>query len=129
MGAPLSPRARRIMVEVHHDPEHAWSDGARACTLSSSPAHADIHVIAPVIGKQLDSATWSGAVIGTDVRRQRRQRRLMGRVGSFSTRPASSTSGTRSSAAAATFRSIFEAIKAAGRLGVIPLENSSPAAS
>jgi len=84
--------------------------------LSSRPAHAGHHVIGRSFGKQLDSATWSGVrVIGTDVKTAAAEQRagFMGRVGASATRPAGSTSGTRRALPLPTFRSIFEAIKAA----------------
>jgi prephenate dehydratase len=89
----------------------------------------DIYVIAPVIGKQLDSAHLERVrVIGR--RRQngsgRQRAGFMGRVGSFSHKACQQYFGDAvEEVPLPTFRSIFEAIKA-GQVdyGVIPLENS-----
>jgi prephenate dehydratase len=138
MREKVSPMARSaiaagadgIMVEVHHDPEHAWSDGAQSLYPQQfRQLMRDIHVIAPVIGKQLDSAHLERVrVIGR--RRQngsgRQRAGFMGRVGSFSHKACRQYFGDAVEAVPLpTFRSIFEAIKA-GQVdyGVIPLENS-----
>jgi 3-deoxy-7-phosphoheptulonate synthase len=138
MREKVSPMARSaiaagadgIMVEVHHDPEHAWSDGPQSLYPQQfRQLMRDIHVIAPVIGKQLDSAHLERVrVIGR--RRQngsgRQRAGFMGRVGSFSHKACRQYFGDAVEAVPLpTFRAIFEAIKA-GQVdyGVIPLENS-----
>jgi prephenate dehydratase len=138
MREKVSPMARSaiaagadgIMVEVHHDPEHAWSDGPQSLYPQQfRQLMRDIHVIAPVIGKQLDSAHLERVrVIG--LRRQngsgRQRAGFMGRVGSFSHKACRQYFADAVEAVPLpTFRAIFEAIKA-GQVdyGVIPLENS-----
>jgi 3-deoxy-7-phosphoheptulonate synthase len=138
MREKVSPMARSavaagadgIMVEVHHDPDHAWSDGAQSLYPQQfRQLMRDIYVIAPVIGKQLDSAHLD-RVQAIERRRQsgsgRQRAGFMGRVGSFSHKACRQYFGDAVEATPLpTFRAIFDAIKA-GQIeyGVIPLENS-----
>jgi prephenate dehydratase len=138
MREKVSPMARSaiaagadgIMVEVHHDPEHAWSDGPQSLYPQQfRQLMRDIYVIAPVIGKQLDSAQLERVRV-IERRRQngsgRQRAGYMGRVGSFSHKACRQYFGDSVEAVPLpTFPSIFEAIKV-GQIdyGVIPLENS-----
>jgi prephenate dehydratase len=118
------------MVEVHHDPDHALSDGAQSLYPQQfRQLLRDIYVIAPVIGKQLDSAQLERVRV-IERRRQngsgRQKAGFMGRVGSFSHKACRQYFGDSVEARPLpTFHAIFEAIKA-GQIdyGVIPLENS-----
>jgi 3-deoxy-7-phosphoheptulonate synthase len=138
MREKVSPMARSaiaagadgIMVEVHHDPDHALSDGAQSLYPQQfRQLLRDIYVIAPVIGKQLDSAQLERVRV-IERRRQngsgRQRAGFMGRVGSFSHKACRQYFGDSVEARPLpTFHAIFEAIKA-GQIdyGVIPLENS-----
>ncbi|MEJ5358393.1 MAG: 3-deoxy-7-phosphoheptulonate synthase [Desulfobacterales bacterium] len=139
MREKVSPMARAavaagadgIMVEVHHDPERALSDGAQ----SLYPAQfrqlmRDLYVIAPVIGKRLDFSHMDR--VRTIGRRSQEagsakpRAGFMGRPGSFSHKACLQYFADSVEAVSlSTFRAIFEAIRE-GRLdyGVIPLENS-----
>jgi 3-deoxy-7-phosphoheptulonate synthase len=138
MREKVSPMARSaiaagadgMMVEVHHDPDHALSDGAQSLYPHQfRQLMRDIYVIAPVIGKQLDTAQLERVRV-IERRRQngsgRQRAGFMGRPGSFSHKACLQYFGDSVAAAGLpTFRSIFEAIKAAEiEYGVIPIENS-----
>ena len=138
MREKVSPMARSaiaagadgMMVEVHHDPDHALSDGAQSLYPHQfRQLMRDIYVIAPVIGKQLDSAHLERVRV-IERRRQngsgRQRAGFMGRVGSFSHKACLQYFGDAVAAVPLpTFRSIFEAIKDAEvDYGIIPLENS-----
>ena len=53
--AAIAAGADALMVEVHHDPDHALSDGPQSLYPKQfGQLTRDIYVIAPVVGKQLD---------------------------------------------------------------------------
>ncbi len=138
MREKVSPMARAavaagadgIMVEVHHDPERALSDGAQ----SLYPAQfrqlmRDLYVIAPVIGKRLDFTHMERVrTIGRRSREGSGKPRagFMGRAGSFSHKACLQYFADAVEAVSFhAFRAIFEAIREGGiDYGVIPLENS-----
>ena len=107
MREKVSPMARSaiaagadgLMIEVHHDPDHALSDGAQSLYPQQfRQLMRDIYVIAPVIGKQLDFAHLERVQV-IERKRQKRQRAPAGRAswaGSApsATRPACSISAT-----------------------------------
>jgi 3-deoxy-7-phosphoheptulonate synthase len=129
--AAIAAGADGLMIEVHHEPDKALSDGAQ----SLYPAQfgqlmRDIYVIAPVVGKQLDfaylrkAATVARACLETGRREQ--SAAFLGEKGTFSHKACTQFFGNQVSAASLhSFRAIFEAVKN-GRAdyGVLPLENS-----
>ncbi len=139
MREKVSPMARAavaagadgIMVEVHHDPPRALSDGAQ----SLYPAQfrqlmRDLYVIAPVIGKRLDFSHMDRVrTIGRraqEAGNAKPRAGFMGRIGSFSHKACQQYFADAVEAVSLpTFRSIFAAIRE-GRIdyGVIPIENS-----
>jgi len=138
MREKVSPMARSaiaagadgLMVEVHHDPDHAMSDGAQSLFPQQfRQLMRDIYVIAPVIGKQLDFAHLERVKVIDRKRKNgsaRQRAAFMGRVGTFSHKACLQYFGDAAEAVPLpTFQSIFEAIKAGGvDYGIVPLENS-----
>ena len=138
MREKVSPMARSaiaagadgLMIEVHHDPDHALSDGPQSLYPHQfRRLMRDIYVIAPVIGKQLDFAHLERVQVIERKRRAgsaRQRAAFVGRVGTFSHKACLQYFGTAAEAVPLpTFQSIFEAVKA-GRVdyGIVPIENS-----
>jgi 3-deoxy-7-phosphoheptulonate synthase len=138
MREKVSPMARAavaagadgLMIEVHHDPDQALSDGPQSLYPQQfRQLMRDIYVIAPVIGKQLDFAQQERVRIldGQGKNGGARPRAaFMGRVGTFSHKACRQYFGpTVAAVALPTFPSIFDAVKSgAVDYGIIPLENS-----
>jgi 3-deoxy-7-phosphoheptulonate synthase len=138
MREKVSPMARSavaagadgLMIEVHHDPEHALSDGAQSLYPQQfRQLMRDIYVIAPVIGKQLDFAHLERVQVIERKRKNgsaRQRAAFMGRMGTFSHKACLQYFGDAAEGVPLpSFRSIFEAVKT-GRVdyGIVPLENS-----
>ena len=138
MREKVSPMARSaiaagadgLMIEVHHDPDHALSDGAQSLYPHQfRRLMRDIYVIAPVIGKQLDFAHLERVQVIERKRRAgsaRQRAAFVGRVGTFSHKACLQYFGSAAEAVPLpTFQSIFEAVKA-GQVdyGIVPIENS-----
>ncbi len=133
----VSPMARSaiaagadgLMIEVHHDPDHALSDGPQSLYPSQfSQLMRDIYVIAPVVGKQVDfnylekvkameRHTRAGGTAKTA---------FLGGAGTFSHKACLQYFGDKvEEIPLPSFTSVFEAIRN-GEVdyGIIPLENS-----
>ena len=138
MREKVSPMARSaiaagadgLMIEVHHDPDHALSDGAQSLYPHQfRRLMRDIYVIAPVIGKQLDFAHLERVQVIERKRRAgsaRQRAAFVGRAGTFSHKACLQYFGSAAEAVPLpTFQSIFEAVKA-DRVdyGIVPIENS-----
>jgi len=138
MREKVSPMARSavaagadgLMIEVHHDPEHALSDGPQSLYPQQfRQLMRDIYVIAPVIGKQLDFTHLERVQVIERKRKNgsaRQRAAFMGRMGTFSHKACLQYFGDAAEAVPLpSFRSIFEAVKT-GRVdyGIVPLENS-----
>jgi hypothetical protein len=64
--AAIAAGADALMIEVHHDPDHALSDGPQSLYPKQfGQLTRDIYVIAPVVGKQLDFDYLDKAAIGS----------------------------------------------------------------
>ncbi len=138
MREKVSPMARAavaagadgLMIEVHHDPDHALSDGPQSLYPHQfRQLMRDIYVIAPVIGKQLDFAHLDRVQLIERKRRTgtaRRRAAFVGRIGTFSHKACLQYFGEAAEAVPMpTFQSIFEAVKTGGAdNGIVPLENS-----
>jgi 3-deoxy-7-phosphoheptulonate synthase len=138
MREKVSPMARSavaagadgLMIEVHHDPDHAMSDGAQSLYPQQfRQLMRDIYVIAPVVGKQLDFSHLERVRVIERKRQSgsaRQRAGFMGRIGTFSHKACLQYFGDAAEAVPLpTFSSIFEAIKAGGiDYGIVPLENS-----
>jgi 3-deoxy-7-phosphoheptulonate synthase len=129
--AAVAAGADGLMIEVHHDPERAMSDGAQ----SLYPAQfgqlmRDIYVIAPVVGKQLDfdyleKAKAVGHLEAAEGGKGQTAA-FLGEIGSYSHKACTQYFGDQVAPLPLnSFREIFAAIKE-GRthFGIIPLENS-----
>lgn len=129
--AAVAAGADALMVEVHHDPDHALSDGPQSLYPKQfGQLTRDIYVIAPVVGKQLDfdymdkaasTARWQKANgHGTQ------PIAFLGELGTFSHKACIQYFGEKLDAAPKpNFRAIFDAVKSGEALyAVIPLENS-----
>jgi 3-deoxy-7-phosphoheptulonate synthase len=127
--AAVAAGADGLMVEVHHDPDKAMSDGPQSLYPDQFGQLArDIYVIAPVVGKQLDfdyleksrrmvlPSGGSGHVMAA----------YFGEPGTFSHIACTQYLGADvEMASKSTFREIFEAVEnGEASYGVVPLENS-----
>jgi 3-deoxy-7-phosphoheptulonate synthase len=126
--AAIAAGADGLMVEVHHDPDKALSDGPQSLYPEQFGQLArDIYVIAPVVGKQLDfdylekSARYQQPRNGEQV-----MAAYLGEPGSFSHIACTQyLGGEVATAPQFSFRAIFDAVQNAdARYGIIPLENS-----
>ena len=129
--AAIAAGADALMIEVHHDPDHALSDGPQSLYPKQFGQLArDIYVIAPVVGKQLDfdcldktisAARWQ------DINGHGPQSiAFLGEMGTFSHKACLQYFGEKMDAAPKpNFRAIFEAVKSGeAAYAVIPLEHS-----
>ena len=129
--AAIAAGADALMIEVHHDPDHALSDGPQSLYPKQfGQLTRDIYVIAPVVGKQLDfdyldkatsAARWQ------DVNGHSSQSiAFLGELGTFSHKACLQYFGEKMVAAPKpNFRAIFDAVKSGESFyAVIPLENS-----
>ncbi len=139
MREKVSPMARAavaagadgLMIEVHHEPEKALSDGPQSLYPKQfGQLMRDIYVIAPVVEKQLDfshldkaaAVDHMSATKGNDSR----SAGFLGEIGTFSHRACTQYFGDKVTAVSmSSFRGIFEAVKDGSvDFGVVPLENS-----
>jgi 3-deoxy-7-phosphoheptulonate synthase len=129
--AAIAAGADGLMIEVHHDPDRALSDGPQSLYPKQfGQLMRDLYVIAPVVGKQLDFDYLDKAKAvdhltktnGTGTQRAA----FLGEMGTFSHKACTQYFGTQVPAVPApSFRSIFEAVKKGEvDFGVVPLENS-----
>jgi 3-deoxy-7-phosphoheptulonate synthase len=129
--AAVAAGADGLMIEVHHDPDRAKSDGAQSLYPSQfGQLMRDLYVIAPVVGKQLDfdyleKAKAVGHLEAADGGRGQTAA-FLGEIGSYSHKACTQYFGDQVTPLPLnSFREIFAAIKD-GRtnFGIIPLENS-----
>jgi 3-deoxy-7-phosphoheptulonate synthase len=127
--AAVAAGADGLMVEVHHQPEKAFSDGPQSLYPEQFGQLArDIYVISPVVGKQLDFD-----YLQKGVRKQEEKgdgfqatAACLGEPGSFSHMACTQYFDQQEpTQAESSFRAVFEAVSD-GRVqyGVLPLENS-----
>jgi 3-deoxy-7-phosphoheptulonate synthase len=129
--AAIAAGADGLMIEVHHKPEEALSDGAQSLYPKQfGQLMRDIYVIAPVIGKQLDFGYLDKATAVNDRSKARRKGKqkaaFFGETGTFSQKACTQYFGAKvAGVSMPSFRAIFEAVKE-GEIdfGVVPLENS-----
>ncbi|MBR9979930.1 MAG: 3-deoxy-7-phosphoheptulonate synthase [Desulfatitalea sp.] len=127
--AAIAAGADGLMVEVHHDPDNALSDGPQSLYPQQFGQLArDIYVIAPVVGKQLDFDYLEKARRPSPV--QTRENACMaayvGEPGGFSHMACSQYFGNDVQLTIkSSFREIFDAVAIGeAQYGVLPLENS-----
>jgi len=129
--AAIAAGADGLMIEVHHKPEEALSDGPQSLYPEQfGQLTRDIYVIAPVVGKQLDfdyldkatAVDHLSKVNGKGMQRAA----FLGETGTFSHKACTQYFGAKVAAVPTpSFRSIFEAVKNGEvDFGVVPLENS-----
>jgi 3-deoxy-7-phosphoheptulonate synthase len=128
--AAVATGADGLMVEVHHDPDNALSDGPQSLFPEQFGQLArDIYVISPVVGKHLDFDYL------LKVQRPRKQTQqeesqamavYLGDPGSFSHTACGHYFGNDAKALSReTFRAVFDAVRdGEARYGIVPLENS-----
>ena len=129
--AAIAAGADGLMIEVHHDPDRALSDGPQSLYPNQfGRLMRDIYVIAPVIGKQLDFGYLdkAAAVKGMKAARGEGDRRaaFLGEMGTFSHKACTQYFGAEVAAVpTSSFRQIFDSVrKGEVDFGVVPLENS-----
>jgi len=128
--AAVAAGADALMVEVHHDPDHALSDGPQSLYPEQfGQLTRDIYVISPVVGKQLDFSYLDKAA--EESRRNTGAGRaaktaIIGEVGTFSHNACIQYFGDDMPVAPKpSYRALFDAVKSGDtQYGVIPLENS-----
>jgi 3-deoxy-7-phosphoheptulonate synthase len=120
-----------LMIEVHHDPDTALSDGPQSLYPKQfGQLMRDIYVISPVVGKQLDFSYSKKRRTEEEGReqpdREKKRAAFLGVEGTFSHKACNQFFGNKVSAVSLpSFRSIFEAVKSGEvDFGVLPLENS-----
>jgi 3-deoxy-7-phosphoheptulonate synthase len=126
--AAVAAGADALMIEVHHDPDNALSDGPQSLYPEQfGKLMRDIYTIAPVVGKQLDFDYLKKTELIHELPDSAsRTAAFIGEFGAYSHKAALSYFGDDITPVPMKgFRDIFEAV-AAGRseYGVIPLENS-----
>jgi 3-deoxy-7-phosphoheptulonate synthase len=126
--AAVAAGADALMIEVHHDPDNALSDGPQSLYPEQfGKLMRDIYTIAPVVGKQLDFEYLKKAELIHDLDENAvKTAAFIGEFGAYSHKAALSYFGDDITPVPMKgFKDIFEAV-AAGRseYGVIPLENS-----
>ncbi|MFP3871124.1 MAG: prephenate dehydratase, partial [Syntrophobacteria bacterium] len=129
--AAVAAGADGLLIEVHHDPDNALSDGPQSLYPEQfEQLMRDLYVIAPVVGKQLDFAYLEKATAVRPVASVRNgsQRRAVfaGELRAFAHKAASQFFGREVKIdPVPSFRAVFEQINnGEADFGVIPLENS-----
>jgi 3-deoxy-7-phosphoheptulonate synthase len=129
--AAIAAGADGLMIEVHHKPDEALSDGPQSLYPKQfGQLMRDLYVIAPVIGKQLDfdyldkvaAVAGLSKVNGKEIQRAA----FLGEIGTFSHKACTQYFGAKVEAVPTpSFRAIFETVKKGEvDFGVVPLENS-----
>lgn len=129
--AAIAAGADGLMIEVHHDPDRALSDGAQSLYPKQfGQLMRNIYVIAPVVGKQLDFGYLDKASAVNHLGKTKgggsKNAAFLGEIGTFSHKACTQYFGKKITAVPmSSFRAIFEAIKnGETKFGVVPLENS-----
>ncbi len=126
--AAVAAGADGLMVEVHHEPDKALSDGPQSLYPEQFGQLArDIYVIAPVVGKQLDFDYLEKSerhLVNADATPS--MGAYLGEPGSFSHIACRQYMGEDAPMAGQpSFRAIFEAVQSGeARYGIVPLENA-----
>jgi 3-deoxy-7-phosphoheptulonate synthase len=129
--AAIAAGADGLMIEVHHDPDKAFSDGPQSLYPKQfGQLMRDLYVIAPVVGKQLDFGYLDKATAVDDLSKANgdgaQRAGFLGEMGTFSHKACTQYFGMKVAAVPmSSFRAIFDAIKEGKtNFGVVPLENS-----
>jgi len=129
--AAIAAGADGLLIEVHHEPDQALSDGPQSLFPEQfGQLMRDLYVIAPVVGKQLDFGYLDKAKAlrqpAPTVEDGKLAVAFLGDVGTFSHKACTQYFGPEVAVVpASSYRNVFEAMAAGqARFGVIPLENS-----
>ncbi|MCG6919003.1 MAG: 3-deoxy-7-phosphoheptulonate synthase [Deltaproteobacteria bacterium] len=129
--AAIAAGADGLMIEVHHDPDNALSDGPQSLYPEQfGQLMRDLYVIAPVVGKQLDFAylekAASSSVLPSVKAGGPRRAAFAGEMRAFAHKAASQFFGSDIKIdPVASFKDVFRQVKEGNYdFGVIPLENS-----
>ncbi len=126
--AAVAAGADALMIEVHHDPDNALSDGPQSLYPEQFGQLArDIYVIAPVVGKQLDfDYLKKSEVINNFDAKASKTAAFIGEYGAYSHKASLGYFGDEiTPVPMKTFRDIFNAVRGGScQYGVVPLENS-----
>jgi 3-deoxy-7-phosphoheptulonate synthase len=129
--AAIAAGADGLMIEVHHDPDNALSDGAQSLYPEQfGRLMRNIYVIAPVVGKQLDFGYLDKAKAVDHLSKAKgkgaQRAGFLGEVGTFSHMACTQYFGDKvSPVPMSSFKAIFEAVKEGETdFGVVPMENS-----
>ncbi|MDY6952390.1 MAG: 3-deoxy-7-phosphoheptulonate synthase, partial [Thermodesulfobacteriota bacterium] len=129
--AAIAAGADGLMIEVHHDPDNALSDGAQSLYPNQfGRLMRNIYVIAPVVGKQLDFGYLDKATAVSHLSKAKgkgtQRAGFLGEIGTFSHKACTQYFGPKVSAVPmSSFKAIFESVKEGETdFGVVPLENS-----
>ena len=129
--AAVAAGADGLLIEVHHEPDQALSDGPQSLYPEQfEQLMRDLYVIAPVVGKQLDfgyldKATAAPIMSSSRIGSQRRAV-FAGEMQAFAHKAAQQFFGSGINIdSASSFRNVFKEVKEGNSdFGVIPLENS-----
>jgi 3-deoxy-7-phosphoheptulonate synthase len=129
--AAIAAGADGLMIEVHHDPSKALSDGPQSLYPEQfKQLMRDLYVIAPVVGKQLDFGYLDKATAAPILPSSRTgsQRRAVfaGEMQAFAHKAALQFFGSGINIdSVSSFRTVFKEVKEGNSdFGVIPLENA-----
>jgi 3-deoxy-7-phosphoheptulonate synthase len=129
--AAIAAGADGLLIEVHHDPPNALSDGPQSLYPEQfEQLMRDLYVIAPVVGKQLDFAYLEKAtpepILPSGRTGTQRRAVFAGEMRAFAHKAAIQFFGTEVEIdSVPSFRQVFHDIKNGNSdFGVIPLENS-----
>jgi 3-deoxy-7-phosphoheptulonate synthase len=129
--AAIAAGADGLMIEVHHDPTNALSDGPQSLYPEQfEQLMRDLYVIAPVVGKQLDFAYLEKAAPSAglpSVKTGGRRRAIFaGEMRAFAHKAANQFFGSDIEIdSVPSFRDVFREVKEGNcDFGVVPLENS-----
>jgi 3-deoxy-7-phosphoheptulonate synthase len=129
--AAIAAGADGLLIEVHHDPANALSDGPQSLLPEQfEQLMRDLYVIAPVVGKQLDFGYLDKATAGLplpSVRTEGPRRAVFaGEMQAFANKAANQFFGSDVKIdPVPSFRDVFQEVRDRNSdFGVIPLENS-----
>jgi 3-deoxy-7-phosphoheptulonate synthase len=130
--AAIAAGADGLIVEVHHDPDKALSDGPQSLYPEQfERLMRDIYVIAPVVGKQVDFSYLDKEPSVEKVKTKPGKKKaiaFLGEYGNFSHKASKQFFGeadTISILPEFSFKDVFEAVTTGiADFGVVPLENS-----
>ncbi|MDM8517406.1 3-deoxy-7-phosphoheptulonate synthase [Desulfobacterales bacterium HSG16] len=129
--AAIAAGADGLMIEVHHDPDNAMSDGPQSLYPKQfGKLMRNIYVIAPTVGKQVDFSYLDKVKAGKDAIHEGKMDAesvaFLGEAGTFSHKALTQYFGkTKAEVPKPSFKAIFESVKTSeAGLAIVPLENA-----